>query len=65
MHGVIKFKNIKPNLKVKKGEVLFILEAMKMEFSLTAPRDGVIEKIFIVDGEQVSEKSTLLRLKND
>ena len=65
MHGVIKFKKIKPNLKVKKGDVLFILEAMKMEFSLTAPRDGVIEKIFIVDGEQVSEKSTLLRLKND
>ena len=27
--------------------MLFILEAMKMQFSLTSPRDGVIEKIFI------------------
>jgi len=63
MHGIIKIKKIKPNLDVKKGDVLLILEAMKMEFSLVAPRDGVIEKIFINDGQQVSEKMTLLSLK--
>ena len=63
MHGIIKIKKIKPNLEVKKGDVLLILEAMKMEFSLIAPRDGVIEKIFINDGQQVSEKMTLLSLK--
>ena len=63
MHGIIKIKKIKPNLDVKKGDILLILEAMKMEFSLVAPRDGVIEKIFINDGQQVSEKMTLLSLK--
>ena len=43
MHGVIKFKNIKSNLKVKKGDTLFNLEAMKMEYSLNSPRDGIID----------------------
>ena len=63
MHGVIKTNKIKPNLKVKKDDVLFILEAMKMQFSLTSPRDGVIEKIFINNGQQVSENTKLLSLK--
>ena len=43
--------------------VLFILEAMKMEFSLTSPRDGIIERIFIINGQQVSDKMKLLSLK--
>jgi biotin carboxyl carrier protein len=63
MHGIVKIKKIKANSKVKKGDVLFILEAMKMEFSLTSPRDGIIERIFIIDGQQVSDKMKLLSLK--
>ena len=63
MHGIVKIKKIKANSIVKKGDVLFILEAMKMEFSLTSPRDGIIERIFIIDGQQVSDKMKLLSLK--
>ena len=63
MHGIIKFKNIKKNLHVKKGEVLMLLEAMKMQYSLTSPRDGTIEKIYIKDGEQAIEGMELLSLK--
>ena len=63
MHGLIKFKNIKESSKVKKGEVLLQLEAMKMEYSLTAPRDGTINKIFVKNGQQVTEKMKLLSMK--
>ena len=63
MHGIIKFKSIKKNLYVKKGEVLMLLEAMKMQYSLTSPRDGIIEKIYIKDGEQAIEGMELLSLK--
>jgi 3-methylcrotonyl-CoA carboxylase alpha subunit len=63
MHGIIKYNNLKPNIKVKKGDVLLSLEAMKMEYSLKSPRDGIIEKILIKDGQQVTEKMKLLILK--
>ena len=63
MHGVIKFKNIKSNLKVKKGDTLFNLEAMKMEYSLNSPRDGIIDKIHVKNNQQVIENMKLLTLK--
>ena len=63
MHGIVKYKNLKPNIKVKKGDVLLSLEAMKMEYSIKSPRDGIIEKILIKDGQQVTEKMKLIILK--
>ena len=63
MHGIIKHNNLKPNIKVKKGDVLLSLEAMKMEYSIKSPRDGIIEKILIKDGQQVTEKMKLITLK--
>ena len=63
MHGVIKFKNIKSNLKVKKGDTLFNLEAMKMEYSLNSPRDGIIDRIHVKNNQQVIENMKLLTLK--
>ena len=34
-----------------------------MEYSLKSPRDGIIEKILIKDGQQVTEKMKLITLK--
>ena len=65
MHGIVKYKNLKPNIKVKKGDVLLSLEAMKMEYSLTCPRNGIIEEIHVKDGQQASEGMELLTLKKD
>ena len=63
MHGIIKISNLKIKNKVKKGDILLKLEAMKMEYSLIAPRDGVIKEIFCKNGEQVTENSKLLNLE--
>jgi len=40
---------------VSKGDVVAVMEAMKMEHSLGAPRDGVIESLGVGEGEQVAE----------
>jgi len=49
--------------KVFKGESLVILEAMKMEHTITAPRDGVVAEVFFGAGEQVNEGAELLKLE--
>ncbi len=48
--------------KVKKGELLLILEAMKMEHKILATHDGVIQKIFFKEGERVSQGTDLAEL---
>lgn len=48
---------------VKKGQLLAILEAMKMEHTLNAPADGVVTEVLYVAGDQVSEGVELLKLQ--
>lgn len=48
---------------VKKGQPLVIVEAMKMEHTIVAPTDGVVEKIHAGVGTQVDEKFELIALK--
>jgi biotin carboxyl carrier protein len=47
---------------VKRGEVILILESMKMQNELKAPRDGTIGRIRVRPGETVEQKQTLLSL---
>ena len=47
---------------VKKGEPLVIMEAMKMEHTVKAPRSGAIDAVCIAEGEQIKEGTELLIL---
>jgi 3-methylcrotonyl-CoA carboxylase alpha subunit len=49
--------------KVTKGEPLLILEAMKMEHTITAPADGVVKEVHYGAGEQVLEGAELVTLE--
>jgi biotin carboxyl carrier protein len=45
---------------IQKGQVILILESMKMQNEIKAPRDGVIGRIRVKAGESVEQKQTLL-----
>jgi biotin carboxyl carrier protein len=47
---------------VKRGQVILILESMKMQNELKAPRDGTIGRIRVRPGESVEQKQTLLSM---
>jgi 3-methylcrotonyl-CoA carboxylase alpha subunit len=53
----------KTGAKVRKGEPLLILEAMKMEHTITAPADGVVKEVHYAAGEQVLEGAELITLE--
>jgi biotin carboxyl carrier protein len=48
---------------VKKGQVLLILESMKMQNELKAPRDGKVSRIRVKAGESVEQKQALLSVQ--
>ncbi len=47
---------------VKAGQTLAVMEAMKMEHTIAAPKDGVISEILYAAGDQVSDGAELIRL---
>ncbi|WMT90828.1 acetyl/propionyl/methylcrotonyl-CoA carboxylase subunit alpha [Pelagibacterium sp. H642] len=47
---------------VSKGDTLLILEAMKMEYTLSAPFNGVVEEVTAAVGDQVTEGAVLVRI---
>ncbi|MEM7505391.1 MAG: acetyl/propionyl/methylcrotonyl-CoA carboxylase subunit alpha [Pseudomonadota bacterium] len=62
MSGLIKKINAKPGDAVTMGQPLLVMEAMKMEHTLTAPRDGTVEEVAARDGAQVEEGALLVSL---
>lgn len=50
----------KPGQSVKKGDELFILEAMKMENRVFAPRDGVVKEVYVKNGDILSIGNKLM-----
>ncbi|QID16187.1 pyruvate carboxylase [Nitrogeniibacter mangrovi] len=62
MPGMIATVSVKPGQKVKKGDALLSLEAMKMETLLTAPDDGTVAAVHVKPGETVQAKELLVEL---
>ena len=60
MPGKVVDLKVKKGSKVKSGETLVILEAMKMEHSIKASEDGVITDIFIKENDQVENGAVLM-----
>ncbi len=62
MPGLVVAIPVNEGDEVKKGEVLVILESMKMQNELKSPRDGTISHIKVKAGESVEQKQVLLNL---
>ena len=58
--GVIQEVNVKPGQMVKKGDVLFILEAMKMKNNITALQDGKVQTVNVSKGDSVTHGDVLM-----
>ncbi|HYN26764.1 MAG TPA: biotin/lipoyl-containing protein, partial [Burkholderiales bacterium] len=48
---------------VRKGQALMIIEAMKMEHTISAPQSGTVKRIYFTAGEQVAEGAQLLEFE--
>ena len=63
MPGRILKLSVKKGARVKKGDVLLVLSAMKMEYNFQAEGEGVIEEILCQSGDQVDADQVLIRVK--
>ncbi len=54
---------VKAGDKVERGQPLLVLEAMKMEHTLTAPADGTVKSVRYTVGEQVAEGAELIEFE--
>ncbi len=62
MPGTILRVAAKPGAAVKKGDVLCVLEAMKMENDIMAPDDGTVATVEVSAGQSVQTDDVLITL---
>ncbi len=64
MPGKVTQVFVKAGQQVEKGASLLVLEAMKMEHTITAPMDGVVSEVFFNKGDQVDEGVDLIAIED-
>ncbi|RZJ15413.1 MAG: acetyl/propionyl/methylcrotonyl-CoA carboxylase subunit alpha [Acidovorax sp.] len=62
MPGKVVSFAVKAGDSVTKGQPLAVMEAMKMEHTIAAPADGVVQELLYAPGDQVTEGAELLKL---
>jgi geranyl-CoA carboxylase alpha subunit len=63
MNGRVVAVRVEAGTRVAKGEVLAVLEAMKMEHQLTAPTDGIVVSVGARAGDQVATRQILVTIE--
>jgi 3-methylcrotonyl-CoA carboxylase alpha subunit len=53
MPGVVLAVHARPGQRVKRGDLVCVVEAMKMELRVEAPGDGTVTKVLCAQGDQV------------
>jgi acetyl-CoA/propionyl-CoA carboxylase biotin carboxyl carrier protein len=62
MPGVVIDVSCEPGAAVAEGDVLVVLESMKMELSIQSPRDGAVAEVLVGVGDQIARGQTLIAL---
>jgi biotin carboxyl carrier protein len=62
MPGTIASIDVGVGARVERGQVLLVLEAMKMNNAIRAPRDGQVAELLVVPGQSVAHGDPLLNL---
>ncbi len=63
MPGLVRTVNVSEGDEVTKGQTLLLLEAMKMEIRVQAPRDGKVMKLFVKQGQTVEREQVLIEIE--
>jgi 3-methylcrotonyl-CoA carboxylase alpha subunit len=63
MPGRVVAVTVEAGARVTRGQTLMVIEAMKMEHSITAPADGVVESVCYKIGDNVEEGAELIVLQ--
>lgn len=63
MPGLVRDIRVSAGATVAEGDPLAVLEAMKMEHTLTAPRSGTVAEVMAAPGDQVEAGADLIRLE--
>jgi biotin carboxyl carrier protein len=63
--GVIKSISVRPGQRVAADDELLVIEAMKMDNIIRAPRGGNVGTIHVTEGRQVAYGETLLEMTNE
>ena len=63
LQGTVSSVAVKAGDSVKEGQVVAIIEAMKMENEIVAPRDAVVASVAVKKGDKVSAGDLLISLK--
>ena len=61
--GIISDVLVKTGQQVAAGEIVAIIEAMKMENEIQSPTSGIVVAIHVAKGESVSPDETLLEIQ--
>ena len=65
MPGVIVKMNVKPGQRIKKSDVLLVLEAMKMENEIKAAKDCVVKEVLVKEKISVEKGQVLIKLDGE
>jgi 3-methylcrotonyl-CoA carboxylase alpha subunit len=65
MPGLVKLISTAAGQEVRKGTALIVLEAMKMEHTLKATRDGRIAELHVAEGDQIAGGALLVTLESE
>ncbi|MCX4258831.1 biotin/lipoyl-containing protein [uncultured Duncaniella sp.] len=63
MGGTVISVNVKPGQQVKKGDILLVYEAMKMENDVEADKDCVVKRIFVNPGDVIGVEALLIEFE--
>jgi pyruvate carboxylase len=63
LQGLLSSVLVKKNQEVKKNQPLFVIEAMKMETTVTATEEGIVDRVQLNGGSLVNSEDLVLVLK--
>jgi biotin carboxyl carrier protein len=63
MPGTVLSIEVEVGVQVKRGDVLLVVESMKIQNDISAPRDGRVKEIYVVEGAYVRRREPLLTIE--